>query len=86
MTKVRDVKAWLLPLVAAVALIAAPVAGAAPGVSPNGMRGLGGATEVIERLRPTRQRTPMTTRTATIEKPINRLRTSSGPSRLKMVR
>jgi L,D-peptidoglycan transpeptidase YkuD (ErfK/YbiS/YcfS/YnhG family) len=46
--KVRDVKAWLLPLVAAVALVAAPAAGAAPGINPNGMRGLGGATQVIE--------------------------------------
>jgi L,D-peptidoglycan transpeptidase YkuD (ErfK/YbiS/YcfS/YnhG family) len=32
----------------ALGLIAAPVAGAVPGVNPDGMRGLGGATQVIE--------------------------------------
>jgi L,D-peptidoglycan transpeptidase YkuD (ErfK/YbiS/YcfS/YnhG family) len=45
---VRDVKAWFLSLVAAVAFTAAPIASAASGVNPNGMRGLGGATQVIE--------------------------------------
>jgi L,D-peptidoglycan transpeptidase YkuD (ErfK/YbiS/YcfS/YnhG family) len=47
---VGGVKACLLSLVAvvAVALVAAPVSAAAPGVDPNGMRGLGGATQVIE--------------------------------------
>jgi L,D-peptidoglycan transpeptidase YkuD (ErfK/YbiS/YcfS/YnhG family) len=43
-------KARLLPGFGAllVALLGAPAAHAAPGVSPNGMRGLGGATQVIE--------------------------------------
>jgi L,D-peptidoglycan transpeptidase YkuD (ErfK/YbiS/YcfS/YnhG family) len=38
---------WLV-VIAAAALVAAPGAGAAVGVNPNGMRGLGGATQVIE--------------------------------------
>jgi L,D-peptidoglycan transpeptidase YkuD (ErfK/YbiS/YcfS/YnhG family) len=44
------VKARLLPLLGVVATLAvAPaVANAAPGVNPNGMRGLGGARQVIE--------------------------------------
>jgi L,D-peptidoglycan transpeptidase YkuD (ErfK/YbiS/YcfS/YnhG family) len=44
------VKARLLPLLGIVAavLVAASAASAAPGVNPNGMRGLGGATQVIE--------------------------------------
>ncbi len=41
---------WLLGATSALATLAvtAPAAHAAPGVSPNGMRGLGGATQVIE--------------------------------------
>ncbi len=38
----------LLLGVVAVAIVVAPAANAAPGVSPNGMRGFGGATQVIE--------------------------------------
>jgi L,D-peptidoglycan transpeptidase YkuD (ErfK/YbiS/YcfS/YnhG family) len=46
---VRGVKVCRLALVAAAAaLVVAPVAGAAPGVNPNGMRGVGRATQVIE--------------------------------------
>jgi L,D-peptidoglycan transpeptidase YkuD (ErfK/YbiS/YcfS/YnhG family) len=47
---VRRVKARRLGLLgfALAALVAAPAAHAAPGVSPNGMRGLGDATRVIE--------------------------------------
>jgi L,D-peptidoglycan transpeptidase YkuD (ErfK/YbiS/YcfS/YnhG family) len=47
---VRGVKRRLLALIAVVvaAFLVAPAADAAPGVNPNLMRGLGGATQVIE--------------------------------------
>jgi L,D-peptidoglycan transpeptidase YkuD (ErfK/YbiS/YcfS/YnhG family) len=63
-------------------LVAVPVANAAPGVNPNGMRGLGGATQVIEIASNRMDTTHATARTYELEGERWRLVHKAMPARL----